>query len=78
MIDLLAADKSRYFAQPRPIIVNCLYKEAKTISVLLIYLFRRKYFFFSFVVTNLRDLQSNQLEKIGASFFRNLTSVKYL
>ena len=24
MIDLLAADKSRYFAQPRPIIVNYL------------------------------------------------------
>ena len=24
IIDLLATDKSRYFAQPRPIIVNCL------------------------------------------------------
>ena len=23
IIDLLATDKSRYFAQPRPIIVNC-------------------------------------------------------
>ena len=25
IIDLLATDKSRYFAQPRPIIVNCSY-----------------------------------------------------
>ena len=45
IIDLLATDKSRYFAQPRPIIANCLQKEAQTISVYLIYLFRRKYFF---------------------------------
>ena len=27
IIDQLATDKLRYFAQPRPIIVNCLHKE---------------------------------------------------
>ena len=31
IIDLLAADKSRYFAEPRPIIVNCRFVSTGTL-----------------------------------------------